>query len=258
MIGENIVITGASSGIGCSLSLAYAESGVSLALFGRNPTRLSEVAAKCRERGAAVRQFVADVTDEAIMREALLAFDHEHPVSLLIVSAGITSGVVLNGAPETVRTSLEVMRVNYDGALCTINPILPAMKARGRGHIAIIGSLAARPALPSSPAYSASKAALETYAYALAGSLRGSGVTVSIISPGYIESPMTDQVVGPKPFLMTADKAASIIKRELARKKLVIRFPWPLAWSATVAGLLPPWILFRMLDRLAFQIRPRG
>jgi len=257
MTAGNIVITGASSGIGCSLALAYAKSGVSLALFGRNPTRLSEVAAKCRERGAAVREFVADVTDEAVMCEALLAFDHENPVSLLIVSAGITSGVVLDGAPESVRTSLEVMRVNYDGALYTINPILAAMKDRRRGQIAVIGSLAARPGLPSSPAYSASKVALETYAYALAGSLRGSGVTISVISPGYIESPMTDQIIGPKPFLLEADKAAGIIKKELARKKLIIRFPRALAWSTTLAGLLPPWILFRMLDRLAFQIRPR-
>lgn len=258
MNADNIAITGASSGVGKSLAVAYARAGVSLALFGRSENRLSEVAAKCRGQGANVQVFVVDVTDERAMREALLSFDQDHPVGLLIVSAGITSGAVLNGAPETIEAALEVMRVNYEGALFTINPILAVMKSRRDGQIAVMGSLAARPALPSSPAYSASKAALETYAYALAGSLRGSGVAMSIISPGYIESPMTDQIVGSKPFLIKADKAAQIIKRGLARKKLQIRFPRLLAWTTAIAGLLPSWLLFRMLERLAFQVRPKS
>ncbi len=257
MITENIAITGASSGIGASLARSYARKGVSLGLFGRNVSRLADIAETCRELGAVVQTFALETTDHNGMRDALLRFDREHPVSLLIVNAGVTSGVMLDGSPECIAPTTEVMKINYEGALNSINPLLGPMKGRRAGHIVVVGSLAARPGLPSAPAYSASKAAIETYAFALAGSLRDSGVIVSIVSPGFVVSPMTDQIVGPKPFLISSEKAAAIIKKNLARKKLFIRFPGWLAFLAATSSFLPSTLVFAELRRLRFMVRPR-
>ena len=229
-----ILITGASSGLGAALALAYAGPGVALALGGRNRERLEAVAARCRERGAGVETRVADVTDEAAMEAWILAADQSAPLDLVIANAGISGGGVGEVADR------RMFAVNLAGVLNTVLPAIPAMQSRGRGQIAIMSSLAGFRGFPDTPAYSATKAAVKSWGEGLRGSLRGDGIGVSVICPGFIRTPMTDPNPFPMPFLMDAGRAAAIVKRRLARNHARIAFPWPMYAVAWLIGALPP------------------
>ena len=100
------------------------------------------------------------------------------------------------------------METNVLGVLNAIHPILPQMMARGKGHIGIVSSIAAFIPLPDAPSYSASKSAILTYGLALRSALRQSGIGVSVICPGYVDTPMMEQESGPKPSAMSAQSAA--------------------------------------------------
>lgn len=237
---RSILITGASSGIGAALARAYAGPSVFLALAGRNEERLDKVAGACRKRGAEVEPRVLDVTDAPAMARWLDGVDGNHPLDLVIANAGIS------GAEDRAR---EIFAVNLAGVLNTVLPAVPLLRARGRGQIAIMSSIAGLRGLPSAPSYAASKAAVKSYGEGLRGSLAPDGVRVTVICPGFIKTPMTAPNKFPMPFLMEADKAARIILRGLARQAPLIAFPWLLVWGLRLVSALPPRIADSLLGR---------
>jgi short-subunit dehydrogenase len=242
-----IVITGASSGIGEALALYYAQSGVTLALSGRDQARLDEVAQKCRERGAEVTTAIVDVANREAMKDWLEEVDRRFPVDLVIANAGIsagTGGVLQGEPPDQVR---RVFDINLYGVLNTIEPLLPRMMERGDGQIAIMSSLAGFKGFPGAPAYGASKAAVRIYGEALRGSVRETGVRVNVICPGFIKSRMTHVNEFPMPFIMDTKKAAGIIVRGLARNKGRIAFPLPMFLGVWFLALLPDNVAQRIL-----------
>jgi NAD(P)-dependent dehydrogenase (short-subunit alcohol dehydrogenase family) len=166
------------------------------------------------------------------MRDAVLACDHARPVTLVIANAGVSAGAGEEGESEAQLRA--VMAVNLDGVLNTVLPLIPPMRARGRGQIALIGSLAGLRGLPSCPAYSASKMAVRALAEAWRGAYRRDGIRVCCVCPGYIATPMTKDNAFPMPFLMSAEKAARLIARGLAKDRGRIAFPLrlylPLWW----------------------------
>ena len=113
------------------------------------------------------------------------------------------------------------------------------MKKRKRGQIAIISSLAGFRGLPSSPAYSGSKAAVRVYAEGLRGNLSKLGIQVNTVCPGYIKTPMTDVNDFPMPFIMTPQKCAKKIIKGLEKNKSRISFPFPLFFTVWFCALLP-------------------
>jgi short-subunit dehydrogenase len=230
---QTIVITGASSGLGAALAKHYAAPGITLYLLGRSASRLEEVAEFCRLRQAVAYSHIADVADQAGMEKLLLSIDSKSPVDLIIANAGISAGT--GGGGESAQQVHRIFATNIDGVMNSIQPLIPAMSARKTGQIAIISSLAGIRALPSSPAYSASKACVRYYGDALRGSLRTHGIQVSVVCPGYVRTPMTDVNNFPMPFIMSAQKAAQIIARGLARKRPRIAFP--------LALYIPLWLL---------------
>ena len=239
-----ILVTGASSGLGAALALAYAGPGVELALGGRNRDRLEEIAAQCRERGAGVELRVVDVTDAAAMGAWILEADEAAPLDLVIANAGISGGGVGGDADR------RIFAVNVGGVLNTVLPAIPPMQSRRRGQIAIISSLAGFRGFPDAPAYSASKAAVKSWGEGLRGSLAPDGIGVSVICPGFIRTPMTDANPYPMPFLMSAERAATIVKRRLARNHARIAFPWPMYAMAWLIGALPPLLSDRLVRGL--------
>ena len=243
-----ILITGASSGIGAALARAYARPGAFLALGGRNRPRLEAVARACRDGGANVTAEIVDVTDQTAMARWVGATDDGHPLDLVIANAGISAGT--GGQGEDADQTHALFAVNVGGVLNTVLPVIPRMRARKHGQIAVMSSLAGFRGLPGAPAYSASKAAVKAYGEALRGWLAADGVRVSVICPGFVDTPMTAGNSFRMPFLMRADRAAALIRRGLARDKARIAFPRPLYWPLRLLGALPPSITDPLLRKV--------
>jgi short-subunit dehydrogenase len=236
---RSIVISGASSGIGRALALEYAAPGVTLGLIGRNEARLADIANRSREKGAIVHAAALDVRDRAAIGSFLLALDAASPIDCMIANAGIAMGTTPDGEVEDLSKVGELFEVNLNGVLNTIAPIAPVMRRRGAGQIALMSSLAAFAPLPDGAAYSASKAAIVAFGLATRQRYRAEGVSVSVICPGYVVTPMSDAYLGWKPFLISAEDAARRIRRGLERRKAIIAFPLALYVAARVQQLLP-------------------
>jgi len=232
-----IAITGASGGLGHALALAYAAPGHALHLFGRNAARLEETAADAAAAGATVRTHRVDVTDASAMAEALTAIDTAAPIDLLIANAGISAGT--HGGPESPAQTRAVFAVNLDGVLNTVLPVLPAMRARGRGQVAIVSSVAGFRGIPGAPAYCASKAAVRAWGEGLRGEAAADGVSVCVVCPGFVRTAMTGANGFPMPFLISAPRAARIIRKGLARNSGRIVFPLPMIAVAWLLRALP-------------------
>lgn len=245
---RSILITGASSGIGAALARLYALEGVGLALGGRDAGRLAAVADDCRAAGAEVGEAIVDVTDSGAMASWIAEADGRRPIDLVIANAGISAGTA-DGLerPEQLRA---IFAVNVDGAFNTVLPLLPAMCRRGRGQIALMSSLASFRGFPGASAYSASKAALRVWGEGLRGELSRTGITVSVVCPGFVVSPLTADNPYPMPMLMPAEQAARIIRHGLAKGRARIAFPLPMYVAAWLLGALPPALTDSWLRRL--------
>ncbi len=245
---KSILITGGSSGIGEALARAYAAPGVHLALGGRNAERLEIVAGACRAAGAAATTAVIDVTEGAQLAAWIAEVDAAAPLDLVIANAGISAGTGRDG--ETDAQARQIMAVNLDGVINTVLPALGGLRARRRGQIAIISSLAAFRGFPGAPAYCASKAAVRVWGESLRGHLAAEGVGVTVVCPGFVKSRMTAVNAFPMPLLMETDRAAAIIKRGLTRNKARIAFPWPLRAAVWLLAALPPGLTDRWMSTL--------
>ena len=236
---NSILIAGASSGIGAALARNYASSGAHLCLLGRNAERLAGVAVEVAERGADCEQAVADILDEPALRDAIRGYDSRHPVDLAFINAGIFDGRKEGEHLEDLETSLRVIDNNLRGALNTLHAILPAMRTRGSGHIVFVSSLAGLTPLGCALGYSASKSAIVSYALGLKQVLHGSGIRITVVCPGFIETPLASQHLGWQPFKITADKAARKIMRGIASRRAIVAFPFILHALARPSILVP-------------------
>ena len=228
----NILITGASSGIGAALAAEYAEMGNHLVLTGRNPKRLTAISAACRGKGAKAAEHIIDVTDTSAMNAL---FQTDGPFDLVFANAGI-AGPEGGGFAENTRL---IFSVNIDGVANTLIPAIESMKENGGGQIGIVSSIAGFRGLPSAPAYAASKAAVKSWGEGLRGRYAADGIRVSVICPGFVESAITASNDFRMPLLMDAPRAARIIRRGMERNKGLIAFPLPMLFGAWLMTVLP-------------------
>ena len=223
-----IVITGATSGIGRQLALDYHRQGHVVWAVGRNTQALQELDAVGLQTGK------LDLLD----REATLAwFADLGPLDLAILSAGTCEYIDLPAFDSTLVQ--RVMRSNVEATAITIEAVLPLLRQGERKHLAVLGSSASFIALPRAEAYGASKAAVAYMLQSLRLDLYQEGVTVSMIHPGFVQTPLTDKNDFPMPMRISGEQASRYIRKGLAGKKAEIHFPRRFTYLLKLLSLLP-------------------
>lgn len=235
-------ITGASTGIGRELAIKLAAKGVAVAASARSAPKLDELAAS-RSNILAVP---LDVTSLEHTKQALEVIEARiGPVDLAVLNAGVWDPMPVAG--YDAARALSSMAVNYGGIANMLEVLLPGMIARRRGHIAIVASVAGYRGLPKAAAYAPSKAAAISLAEVLRLELAAHDITVSLINPGFVETPMTAVNDFPMPFLIKADDAAERILRGLQKRRFEIAFPWQMVATLKVLRMMPYAAYFRVV-----------
>lgn len=239
-------ITGASSGIGQALAWHAYQRGWSLALVARRGDLIRQWAV---QQGLDSRRFAvyeADVGEpDSIIAAAQRCMQQQGLPDLVVANAGISWGVD-TALREDIDAMRQVMDVNVLGVAATFHAFITPMARRGHGCLAGVASVAGLRGLPGHGAYCASKAAAIAYCESLRGELRGSGVKVTTVLPGYVDTPLTRDNRYGMPFLMTPQAFAAKAWRAMQAGRSYAIIPWQMAW----AGRLMRWLPNAVFDRL--------
>lgn len=244
---KSILITGGSSGLGEAMALELARPGVALALTGRDAARLAAVAEACRAKGAAVIAEPVDVADARALSGFMARVDASTPLDLVVANAGISAGT--GGGIETPAQTAQILAVNVQGVVDTVQPALAAMGPRGKGQIAILSSLAGFRGFPGAPTYCASKAFVRVWGESLRGDWGPRGIKINVICPGFVRSRITAKNDFKMPLLMEAGKAAKIMLSGLARDVPRIAYPRRMYWLVRLLAALPQRLLDAVLAK---------
>lgn len=242
-------ITGASSGIGAALARLLAAQGWKVAISARSHDRLLEIEQQGQAHVGIIRAFPCDVTDAAAVaatvREIETAFG---PIALGVLNAGVYLPV--DGTDPDLDAFHTSFAVNLGGTANALVPLIAAMKPRGKGQIAITASVAGYRGLPTSAAYGATKAGLINLAEAMRFDLDRLGITLQVISPGFVDTPATKGNPFPMPDLMDVEDAAQAYAKGLNQpERFEIAFPTSFTWKLKLMRLLPDFLYFPLVAR---------
>ena len=251
---ERVWITGASSGIGRATALRFVRAGAIVLASGRDAAALdrlrADAAAAAGPGHGEVRCHSVDVTDRAAVLQAVSEIEAaDGPIDRAILNAGTYEPVA---AAAFDATSFDrQFAVNVGGTVNCLQALLPAMRARRQGQIAIVGSLSGYRGLPRASAYGASKAALMRIAESLRQDQHDAGLDIRLISPGFVRTPLTDRNDFAMPFLMAADAAAERIHRGLVRgRRFEIAFPRRFAALVRLGSIMPYGLYFPLVRKV--------
>jgi short-subunit dehydrogenase len=248
---QNVIITGASSGIGESLAKHYAKSGAQLGLIARRADLLQRLQTEIVAMGAP-KPFVYDLDVRNSAALKLAANDFVARVGtpdIVIANAGVSRGTLTDIEDDLIAFQ-EVFDINVMGMVNTFHAFLGAMQNAKNGTLVGIASVAGFRGIPGGGAYSASKAAAIKYCESLRVELRGSGVSVVTICPGYIRTPMTAVNKFKMPFLISVDDAAIRFARAIAAKTSFTVIPWTMGIAARVLRMVPNWLYDRVFSHM--------
>lgn len=232
-------ITGASTGIGRGLALSFAADGFKVAASARSADKLHELEAISPN----IKAYPLDVTDASAALACVNAIENRSgAIGLAVLNAGIWHP--MTAARFDLDKAKESLDVNYTGVLNTLAPVMRPMIERGRGHIALVSSVAGYRGLPKSAAYAPTKAALISLAESLYTDLKLKGVTITVINPGFIATPMTAVNTFPMPFIVSQDDAVKAIRAGLKRGSFEIVFPGRMALLMKMLRVLPYRLYF--------------
>jgi short-subunit dehydrogenase len=236
-----LAITGASSGIGAELARQLGALGCKVGLISRRADALDAVAARVREAGGEALPIAADVAEFEQMKEAVAKIEQAlGPLDCMIANAGVGQPVKAREFDPAVTET--IFRTNVLGMTNAFYAALPGMLARKRGHLVGVSSLASFQGMPQDGGYSGSKAAQRIHCEGLRVELRGTGVDVSTICPGFIRTPMTDRNEFDMPFLLEVEDGARRIIKAIAKRRRLYAFPWPLWWLIRLGRRTPRWL----------------
>ncbi|MDE5832578.1 MAG: SDR family NAD(P)-dependent oxidoreductase, partial [Desulfovibrio sp.] len=208
-------------------------------------------AAACEKKGANTELREPDLRDTGAVRSwgEELSLD---PPDLLVANAGMNTNIDKTPDGEPWEETEDCVKINLLSVMALTGALIPAFRARHRGQIAIVSSLAAYYGLAHTPAYCATKGALKNWGASLRGWLAPEGILVSVVFPGYVRSPMCDAMPGPKPFLWEPEKAAKYIRAGLERDQGRISFPFPLNLGIWALSCLPLFIAMPIARLLGY------
>jgi uncharacterized protein len=237
-----VLITGASSGIGALVARLLAEHGAIPILTARSRGKMLELSASIRSEHAI---YVMDVTSEEQVNQVISEVLNRYgKIDVLLNNAGF--GEFVPFAEASLSHFQEMMDVNYMGTVRCTRAVLPAMINAGQGHIVNVASIAGKLATAKSTGYSATKHAVLGLTSALRQELRGSGVMVSAVNPGPIDTPFFDRadpqgtyVSNVRWFMMSPDKVARAILSVIERRKPELDLPWTASAGVRIMQLFP-------------------
>jgi short-subunit dehydrogenase len=234
-------VIGASTGIGAEIAKQLSNAGVKVAASSRSISADDET--------ANIKAWPVDVTDATAVAQTFAEIEQAlGPVDLVLVSVGTYKPLM--GFDLTLADHRAGMEVNYMGVVNVLQTILPNFRKKAGGHIAWISSVAGYAGLPKSAAYGPSKAALINLAEGLKPELNKAGISLSVINPGFVKTPMTAANDFPMPFLMDAEDAARRTIAGLASRKFEIAYPRRFVILLKLLRILPYWAFFLLTKRL--------
>ncbi|HKU43544.1 MAG TPA: SDR family NAD(P)-dependent oxidoreductase [Polyangiales bacterium] len=256
--GRTAIVTGASRGIGAHIARALAREGVNLALVARGTDSLTQLAAELSQLGVRAVPVVADLADLARLHSVIERAEAQlGAIDILINNAGIHA--IRMFADESGAQTEEMLRINLLSPVELTHKLLPKLLARKTGHIVNIASLAGKSSAPYSVSYSTSKAGLVTFSHCLRNELRGTGVSVSVVCPGFVTDEGMFSVVMRKhgaqvsPLLGTVkpEQVARSVLRALRHDSIELSVnPGPIRWVMALNQLAPgtvAWVQDRVL-----------
>lgn len=234
--GKTYWLVGASEGLGRALAKRLDAEGARVILSARNADRLEQLRGELRNATVVP----LDVTDTDAVRKAAR-------------SVGPLDGVIYNaGAYEPMRatewvsdTALRMSDVNFTGVLRVLGEVVPEFVRKGQGDITLVGSLAGYRGLPAAIGYGASKAALVSLAETMRFDLKGTGVTVRLVNPGFIKTRLTKKNSFKMPMLMTPEAAAERVLNAMRKRRFRTDFPAPFSWAIRCVECLPDILVYR-------------
>jgi short-subunit dehydrogenase len=247
-------VTGSSSGIGKAVATLLARRGVKVAVSARSEDAL-EALALMEENIVA---FPVDITDQAKVAQVVSDIEAQMgPIDLAVLNAGFWAPM---GVDEFDLAAIhKSIDVNYAGTMNCVGALIGRMKERGRGHMALVSSVAGYRGLPQSLAYGPTKAALISFAESLKPDLERYGVQVSLITPGFVDTQMTSINDFDMPFIMQPEEAAQHIVAGLEVGRFEIAFPWQFVSIMKLLHSLPYgiyfWITRKMVEKRANKAR---
>lgn len=242
-------ITGASSGIGKWLALGLARQSWRVAISSRSHERLASVCRTEETVGERLVAYPVDVTHAKAMRGIAQTIEQDlGPIDLCILNAGDYEPMPL--ASFDTGLFRRLMEVNYMGVVHGLAAVLPSMMERGTGAIMITASVAGYRGLPLAAPYGASKAALINLAESLQPELGARGITMRVINPGFVKTPLTDKNPFKMPAIIEPKQAADAILRALGRSSFEITFPKRFTYMLKFLRCLPYRFYFPLIKRV--------
>ena len=260
-----VIVTGAASGIGQELCRLFARRGARIGLVDRDKSKLEAFADELRQAGVPCATAAVDVRQREQVHDAVRQIVGAlGPADILIPCAGICRASTVDDLK--ISELEEIVGINFMGMVYVVEAVLPSMLERNSGQIAGISSMAGVRGIPFEPAYSASKAAVGAYLESLRCELRPRGITITTVFPGYVQTPLLDEINGMMGADMSGGKAftpnaaAARIVEGLERRSSYIYFPRPLGLSVRLSRLMPPRMYDRVMRRMfsRFSISRRG
>ncbi len=228
-----IFITGGTTGIGWAVAKEYLDNGHEVAVCGRSLDKLPQ---NWKATFSKLSAYEVDVTDRETLHKAVNDFA-KGELDMMIANAGRSVGSKSKVPQFSVARN--IIEVNVIGVLNTFEVALEIMMPKKKGHLVAVASVAGMVGLPGAAAYSASKAAVLKLCESYSLDLRGDGINVTTIAPGFIDTPLTQKNDHTMPWLMPAAKAAKKIKKALDNKTTLFIFPWQMKTLMYVLDRMP-------------------